>query len=292
MNYYEKHIGDYIKDTVSLSMMEDGAYNRLIDQYYQSERPLPLDRKEIYREARASSAAERKAVDYVIGKFFDETPEGFIQKRIVAEIARYQDKQRKAKASADARWNKDKTGSDGNANASDSHDASGMRSHSGGNAHQSPDSSNQTPVLKTQEPDGSLSTSGKSPKVAALQQQIDGIPSGLTYTPPDCPHQKILALWAEMLPNAIQHNTWEGNRAVMLRTRWKSLAVEFKWADEAAGLLWLKRFFFWFRKSPFLMSQVPPSAGHKQFELSLEWLVNATNWAKVRDGLYHKPKEK
>ncbi|MRT30797.1 YdaU family protein [Herbaspirillum sp. CAH-3] len=144
MNYYERHLGDYIKDTVSLSMLEDGAYNRLIDQAYQTEEPLPLDVKEVYRMARATSGPERKAVDYVLGKFWTRTDDGYVQKRIQAEIERFQDKQRKAKASADARWNKSK----GNANASESHDANGMRTHSEGNAHQTPDTRHQTPDLK------------------------------------------------------------------------------------------------------------------------------------------------
>ncbi|HWU35448.1 MAG TPA: YdaU family protein [Methylovorus sp.] len=93
MNYYERHIGDFIKDTVSLSMLEDGAYNRLIDQAYQTEQPLPLDRREIYRLARATSSAERKAVDYVLNKFWKETENGYVQKRIQAEIERYQEAQ-------------------------------------------------------------------------------------------------------------------------------------------------------------------------------------------------------
>ena len=145
MNYYEKHIGDYIKDTVSLSMLEDGAYNRLIDQAYQTEAPLPLEIREIYRLARATSGPERKAVDYVLGKFWQQTPGGYVQKRIQAEIDRYQDKQRKAKASADARWSKTKSPSESYANASETHDASDMRSHSEGNAHQTPDSKHQSP---------------------------------------------------------------------------------------------------------------------------------------------------
>lgn len=139
MNYFEKHIGDYIRDTVSLTMLEDGAYNRLMDQCYQTERPLPLDRKMVYRLARATSAAEKKAVDFVLDTFFQESKEGFVQKRIQAEIERYQEKQRKAKASAEARWNKSK----GNANAYETHAASDMRTHSEGNAHQTPDTKHQ-----------------------------------------------------------------------------------------------------------------------------------------------------
>lgn len=141
MNYYEKHIGDWVKDTVSLTMLEDGAYNRLVDQYYQSEKPLSLDKKLVYRLARANSSAERKAVDFVVETFFDRTDEGYVQKRVEAELVRYSEKRAKAQNSANARWNK----SDGNANASQTHDASDMRTHSVGNAHQSPVTKHQTP---------------------------------------------------------------------------------------------------------------------------------------------------
>lgn len=93
MNYYEKHIGDFIKDTIGLSMLEEGAYNRMLDQVYQTERPLPVEKKEIYRMARANSLAERKAVDYVLLKFFEQDTNGYIQKRAMEAIEEYWDRE-------------------------------------------------------------------------------------------------------------------------------------------------------------------------------------------------------
>lgn len=93
LNYYEKHIGDYIKDTLGLSMLEDGAYNRLLDQQYNTERPLPADKDEMYRLARASAPAERKAVDYVLNKFFTLTDTGYIHERAQAQIEAYWDRE-------------------------------------------------------------------------------------------------------------------------------------------------------------------------------------------------------
>lgn len=130
-------------------MVEEGAYRRLIDAYYVAEGPLPADRRECYRIAGALKPAERKAVDYVLAKFFDETPDGFRHKRCDLEIARFQDKQNKAKASAEARWSKQRPESGGNANASQNGGQKPMRTHSGGNAHQTPDTSHQSPDLKT-----------------------------------------------------------------------------------------------------------------------------------------------
>lgn len=58
----------------------------LLDWYYSAEKPLPLDIDDIYRIARAHSAAERKNVVKVLA-FFHRTPDGYTQKRADAEIA-------------------------------------------------------------------------------------------------------------------------------------------------------------------------------------------------------------
>lgn len=89
MNFYEHHLGDYLKDAGHLSMLEHGAYRCLLDAYYIREAPLPADRRSVYKLARATTAAERKAVDYVLGEFFTETSEGYRQQRADNEISRY-----------------------------------------------------------------------------------------------------------------------------------------------------------------------------------------------------------
>ena len=106
MNYYERHIGDYIRDTVSLSMVQEGAYTRLLDQLYQTELPLDGDRQQLYRLARAATATERKAVDHVLDRFFTLVEAGYVQKRAIYEIVRFQAKVNSAKRSANWRWDK------------------------------------------------------------------------------------------------------------------------------------------------------------------------------------------
>ena len=92
VNHYPKHIGDYIRDTIGLSMLEDGAYTRLLDQAYASEIPLPADKRELYRLARAASAAEKKAVDYVVSRYFTLTETGWVQTRVQKELVLYAEK--------------------------------------------------------------------------------------------------------------------------------------------------------------------------------------------------------
>jgi uncharacterized protein YdaU (DUF1376 family) len=90
LNHYPRHVGDFIRATIGLSLAERGAYNALLDQYYANEAPLPLDRRERHRMAGASSKAERDAVDYVVSRFFAEQPDGWHNRRADAEIAAYQ----------------------------------------------------------------------------------------------------------------------------------------------------------------------------------------------------------
>jgi uncharacterized protein YdaU (DUF1376 family) len=98
MNYYEHHLGDYIKDTAHLSILEDGVYRRLIDAYYNSEAPLSSDLKECFKLVRAKNKKEIEAVEYILEKFFDLEDDGFHHKRCDEEIAKYHAKQPAAEA--------------------------------------------------------------------------------------------------------------------------------------------------------------------------------------------------
>lgn len=144
MNYYERHIGDYLKDTAHLSLLEHGVYTRLLDVYYTREGGIP--EKEAARLIGARSRDEREALAAVLAEFFVLVDGLHMQQRCDREIERYQDKQAKAKRSAEARWSATKTHSEGNANAS----ADAMRTHSEGNATRAPVPSLQTPDPYTQ----------------------------------------------------------------------------------------------------------------------------------------------
>lgn len=89
MNYYERHLGDYAKDTKRLSMLEHGAYNLLLDEYYAKEAGIPAD--QVYRVTGARSKAERAAVDTVLADFFVLTDGVWIKNRVEEEIQRYVD---------------------------------------------------------------------------------------------------------------------------------------------------------------------------------------------------------
>jgi uncharacterized protein YdaU (DUF1376 family) len=100
VNYYPFHVGDYAAHTAHLDLLEDLAYRRMLDLYYLRECALPHDPAEVARLIRMrGNVAE---VTAMLREFFTEVEGGWVNGRCDEEILRMQDKQMKAKASAEA----------------------------------------------------------------------------------------------------------------------------------------------------------------------------------------------
>ena len=85
MIWYKFHYGDYLTHTAHLADAEDLAYRRLLDYYYMSEKPLPLDTKTVARHIRI----DLDITEVVLSEFFEQTPEGWKNTRCDNEIERY-----------------------------------------------------------------------------------------------------------------------------------------------------------------------------------------------------------
>lgn len=86
LNHYPHHLGDYAKDTLGLTQGEHGAYCLLLHAYYAAEEAPAAE--DVYAIAKASTPAERKAVDKVLRKF--ELRDGrYYHKRVEEELAAY-----------------------------------------------------------------------------------------------------------------------------------------------------------------------------------------------------------
>ena len=94
MHYYQFNIGDYIKNTIHLSLMEDLAYRRLLDMYYDSEKPIPTDIPWVSRRLRMDT----DVVQNVLNEFFELSSEGYKNHRANLEIASYHEYMAKQKA--------------------------------------------------------------------------------------------------------------------------------------------------------------------------------------------------
>jgi uncharacterized protein YdaU (DUF1376 family) len=104
MHYFQFEIKEWISNTAHLTLEEEAAYLRLINYYYDSEKPIPNDIALISRKLRISNIEVTKGI---LHEFFQESDEGFIHNRCDVEITKYRAKSEQAsragKASAVAR---------------------------------------------------------------------------------------------------------------------------------------------------------------------------------------------
>lgn len=85
MNFYKRHIGDYLKDTAHLSLLEHGIYTRLLDVYYTRESGIPD--AQVARLIGARARDEMAALKSVLEEFFELTDGTWTQQRCEREIA-------------------------------------------------------------------------------------------------------------------------------------------------------------------------------------------------------------
>ena len=87
LNRYDFYPGDYLRDTLTLTIAQDGVYRRLLDHYYSSEVPL-ADEQEAFAAARCRTREEEEITQWVLRRFFEFTPDGFRHTKADREIAK------------------------------------------------------------------------------------------------------------------------------------------------------------------------------------------------------------
>jgi hypothetical protein len=116
--------------------------------------------------------------------------------------------------------------------------------------------------------------------IAADRSVLANVGKGL----PPCPHQEILALYAEELPMLPQPRIWEGARQKNLAARWRWFVADRKAKDKPHSrqdaLGFFRDLFAYIAKSDLLM-------GRKSgWSCDLGWIVKAENFAKIIQGNY------
>lgn len=106
---------------------------------------------------------------------------------------------------------------------------------------------------------------------------------------PNCPHEQVLALFAERLPELPQprKSLWAGSAAAKaLQARWKWLLTAKQDSGKPyatntdEGLAWMAQFFGYVSTSDFLTGR------SGRWSADLGWLLKAENFAKVISGNY------
>jgi uncharacterized protein YdaU (DUF1376 family) len=104
MHYYPHHIGDFLRDTSSLSPRDSYIYLRLIWLYYESEKPLPDDLEVL--AYKVGVRGEEQLISLLLRTFFRYDPDlkSHTHQRIDTEIAKYQRKANSARQANQTRW--------------------------------------------------------------------------------------------------------------------------------------------------------------------------------------------
>ena len=87
MHYYKFNVADWVMNTSHLSLEEEAVYLRLVNHYYDSEQPIPLETHSVTRRLRLGSHSE--TVDVVLKEFFVKTDEGWIHSKCDKLLAEY-----------------------------------------------------------------------------------------------------------------------------------------------------------------------------------------------------------
>ena len=295
MNYYEHHLGDYVRDTAHLSMLEDAAYRRLLDAYYIREAPLPTDVRDCCKLARAQSKPEREAVAYVLREFFELRDDGHHQDRCDREIARYLEKLPEIDRKRENAAERQRRARDHRKDLFEQLRQAGEVPHYSTPTHdlvtllETVKSRNMSRVTSAQR----NATITRNDTATHTPDTIHQTPNTLTPANagvsaetayPPCPHGDVIELFAKHFPELPQprRDLWAGARADHLRSRWRWLFASGKVKNSAEGLAWFERFFGYAAKSDFLTGRNGKWTG-----CDLGWMVEAKNFAKIIEGKYH-----
>lgn len=256
MHYYQFNIGDYIKNTLHLSLEEDLAYRRLLDFYYDSEQPIPTDIPKVSRRLRLGS----DVIQSVLDEFFELTESGYRNHRADLEIASYQEYMTKQKVNGSKGGRPKKTQQE----PTDNPDLT-----------QNNPKHSQQPLTINHKPDISICPPSGEPEIG----------NGL----PKCNHQGVIDLYHKHLPTLRKVEVWNDARKGYLRQRWREVADELSKTKEIGAqdiLGWFAEFFDHIGTSRFLTGKVNSKDG-RAFVADLEWILKPSNFAKIVEGKYH-----
>lgn len=265
LHYYSFNIGDYTSHTAHLTPIEDIAYRRLLDIYYQTEAPIANDIKAICRQIRMRE--HETDVQQVLTEFFTLGDAGWFSARCDREIQEY-----KAKADT-ARANGKRGGRPPKKQTQSENNQAGYSGFDSDNPDQTNAKANHKPLTNNQEP---------------IYEEAKASLS--TAKLPTCPHLAIIDLFAKHLPELPQPKAelWDGARAKNLAARWKWVLTEKRRStgtphagNKEEALAWFDRFFGYVAQSDFLTGR-----DGKWQNCDLAWLTKADNFAKVLQGNY------
>lgn len=258
--WYSHYIADYDQDTVDLTLLQHGAYRRLMDHYYRLGGPLPANASVLHRVCSASTKAEREAVNYCLSRFFAVTNGFFVQRRIERELKKMADiSQKRAKAAMQMH---SKSSAKAPANAHTLHTSHFTEDKNLSATHSSDEGSDP--------PKETTKVNGKSNGHDVAR--VDAFPTA--------EHLQMAAdHWNEIAAESglPQIEKLTDGRKRVLGARLRECGDVGSWMGVINMVM----------DSPFLLGRVAPRAGSEQpFRASFDWANKAENFQRIKEGRY------
>jgi len=249
VHFYEFNIKSYHAETAHLTELEDLAYRRLLDFYYDTQQPIPNNIPLLTRRLRLGS----EFIESVLQEFFLLQEDGWHNEHCDEKIAKYCAFIERQKT------NGSKGGRGKDASAKPNKPKPLPKRSTG----LQPLPTKPLPTTQViEDADASLSTPGKKRPV------LDGIP-----------YQKIVDLYHEILPANPRVADLTDKRKSHIGARWRS--------GRLPDLESWRSYFVRCSESNFLTGQCEPSGGrNKRFKADIDWLINENNIIKVAEGKY------
>ncbi|SMC29931.1 Uncharacterized conserved protein YdaU, DUF1376 family [Andreprevotia lacus DSM 23236] len=270
MNYYKRHIGDYLKDTAHLSLLEHGIYMRLLDVYYTREAGIPDGQAARLIGARGED--ELAALQAVLGEYFRLHDGAWLQSRCEREI-------REASEKAARNREVGKLGGRPRKQPGLPDTLDGLGDDDGMACHDAAQAPLQT-GLETQ-PQTQLQTEtepGANPSQQPLATSHTDTPAGRM---PPCPYEAIRAAYNTALPQLPQSRELTATRKKHLQARWRDRWQAGKYASAAQGIAYWQRFFARVADTPFLRGDSPNG-----WRPDFAWFLLPDNFLKVVEGKF------
>lgn len=253
MHYYQFNIGDYAAHTRGLTLLEDLAYRRLMDEYYLSEHPLNGNAFDVARLI--GFVEHQKEVEYVLKRFFIESNGVFCHNRIDDEILFYKSKQEKASNA-------------GKLSAKKRLENNGL---SGNNEQTFNERSTDVQLTNNHEP----ITNNQLEENTYVQEDVKNSANKIA----NCEYQKVIDVYHECLPELSKARLLTKARERLIKQRWNWILTskkpdgERRATNAQEALVWFENYFNRVRDNDFLMGRVKQSNDHKNWKCDIDFLM-------------------
>lgn len=140
------------------------------------------------------------------------------------------------------------------------------------------DEQSTSPHLSIEEPSA---TESKGKESNGMDKDIAVSVTDSQLSQNNCPHEKIVELFHEILTMCPRVKQWTDARKRALQQRWRE-------NTKHQSLDFWRKFFEHIKESQFLTGRVHGRDGKLPFLATLEWLIRANNFVKVIEGNYHR----